>query len=57
MPEYRLYAIDGAGKIHSAEWLQADSDEQAIEAVQQRDRSSKYELWQGGRLIAAVPRE
>ena len=54
MQTYRLYCLDGAGKVASAEWLQAEDDGAAIAAVQDMHGGRKCELWQGERLVAVV---
>ena len=46
LPTYRLYRLDGAGKISNAEWIEADADKEALR------RASK--LADGGRLGAAL---
>ncbi len=51
MPTYRLYLLDGAGKILTADWLQAEDDEDARRQAQGRDDSGDYELWERNRLI------
>jgi hypothetical protein len=33
MQSYRYYCLDGAGKLHSAEWFGAASDEKAVEFI------------------------
>lgn len=54
MSQYRLYRLDGAGNISSAEWLQADDDESALRAVSAMGLRSAVELWNGKRLVARV---
>ena len=54
MPSYRLYSLDGAGRIMAADWLKADSDEAAIAAARVRSTALHYELWQGQRFVARV---
>jgi hypothetical protein len=50
LPTYRLYRLDGAGKIMSADWIDAEGDQQAI--AQARERAAgRFELWQRNRLI------
>lgn len=56
MSAYRLYRVDGAGKILSAEWLKAEDDEGAIEAAQAGSDGGACELWQQQRLIARIER-
>jgi hypothetical protein len=49
LPSYRLYALDGAGRIAGAEWIDAADDDQARSIA--RERSGWFELWDRGRLI------
>ena len=50
MTTYRLYRLDGAGRIVAAEWIEAADDVQArIEAGKQS--SGRYELWDRNRLV------
>jgi hypothetical protein len=51
---YRLYHIDGAGRFSTAEWLEADSDEAAIEAARTARKALQCELWQGNRLVGRI---
>lgn len=53
MVAYRLYCLDGANKFNRAEWLEAETDEEALALVPSRRKAAiKAELWQGSRLIA-----
>lgn len=54
MANYRIYCLDGAGKVASAGWIEADGDEAAIDLVKQKYGSYKSELWDGERLVARV---
>ena len=55
MPGYKLYCLDGAGHINgAAELIDAPSDEEAIEQVRRMHRGP-CEIWQGRRLVAALP--
>ena len=55
LPAYRLYRLDGAGKIVNAEWLDADADDEALRSARAMvDGSSGFELWERRRLIARV---
>jgi hypothetical protein len=56
MRDYRLYGLDGAGKIISAEWLEADSDEEAIAAARAQCKSVACEVWRRNRFVARIPR-
>jgi hypothetical protein len=52
MREYRLYTLDGAGKIAKAEWLDARSDDEATVLVRARKMPVDCELWDRDRLVA-----
>lgn len=54
MASYRLYCLDGVGKVASAEWLDAEDDDAAIEAAKRQRQGRTCELWQGQRLVARV---
>lgn len=55
MPEYRLYCLDGGGQIGFADWIEADSDGDAIaQARRLKHHGQKCEVWQQGRLIATL---
>jgi len=47
MADYRLYCLDGAGKIGSGEWIEADNDEEAIAFCRAKKLHVKCELWDG----------
>ena len=51
MPAYRLYRLDGSGKIDSADWIDAASEEHAIRNARERVPRGGFELWQGSRLV------
>jgi hypothetical protein len=51
---YRLYCFDGADKVWAAEWIEADSDDAAIQAARGLHAGVKCEIWQGNRLVAAL---
>jgi hypothetical protein len=54
LPTYRLYRLDGVGKIVAAGWIEADHDEEAMRQAQEETRASggTYELWERNRLVA-----
>ena len=54
MASYRLYGLDGVRKVASAEWIEADDDQAAIEAARIRFDGAGCELWQGRRLVARL---
>lgn len=51
MGTYRLYGLDGVGKLMSAEWIDAEGDEAAIEASKRLMDGHRYELWDRSRLV------
>lgn len=54
MPSYRLYRLDGAGRIEFADWIEADGDDDAARLARERIGDERFELWQGGRMLPAI---
>jgi hypothetical protein len=55
MASYRLYCLDGAGRISLADWIEADSDDHAIAQARVIKRGAqKCEVWQLNRLVARI---
>ena len=54
LPNYRLYRLDGAGKITNAEWLSADDDAHAGELARGVDSQTTVEVWDRDRLVARI---
>lgn len=48
---YRLYQLDGAGRINAADWLEASDDEEACRKARAQFPSARYELWERQRLV------
>ena len=62
MGTYIVYRLDGAGRIHGAEWLQAIDDRFALEGAHSiagsRGWLSGCEVWQRDRKVGRVgPRQ
>ena len=57
MGTYRLYRLDGVGKVASAEWIDADDDDAAIEAAKKMMDGARYELWANSRLVIRLERK
>lgn len=55
MPDYRVYGLDGAGKIISAQWLEAKNDDEAIALARSLTLTTGFELWMRNRLVARIP--
>lgn len=55
MAHYRLYRLDGTGRIVSAEWLEAEDDARAeLLATERCNGTGAVELWTRNRMIARV---
>ena len=55
MAHYRLYCLDGSGKIGLADWFEAYTDEEAIDAARESKAGAlKCEVWQGMRMVAQL---
>jgi hypothetical protein len=54
MPTYRLYCLDGAGKMANAEWIDAASDEDAFTKARGKKLSFPCELWEQSRFVGVV---
>jgi hypothetical protein len=57
LPSYRLYRLDGAGKIATGEWIAAAHDEDAIRLARASAGDGKHELWDGRRLVARIGKD
>jgi len=57
LPTYRLYRLDGAGRISGADWIDAADDEDARSKARSQADSGGYELWERYRLIERSRRE
>lgn len=56
MPDYKLYHLDGSGRIAGApEEFVADDDTAAMTEANSRRRGASVELWQGRRLLGRLP--
>jgi hypothetical protein len=51
---YRLYCLDGVGKVASAEWIQAVDDEAAIDIADRLRGGRVCELWQNHRFVTRL---
>jgi hypothetical protein len=54
VPSYRLYRLDGAGKIVSAEWVEAADDKAAEQHARDRALPVTCEMWERNRLVARI---
>lgn len=54
VPSFRLYRLDGAGKIASAEWLEANDDAHAQDLARELNAETTLEIWDRKRLVARI---
>ena len=57
LASYRLYRLDGAGKIATAEWLEAADDAEARGRARALDLACTCEVWDRQRLVARIEPE
>jgi len=51
---YRYYCLDGVGRLHLAEWFDAENDESARALIEHMCPDGRSEIWQGQRLVAKL---
>lgn len=54
LPSYRLYCLDGTGRITTAEWLEASDDADATKQAHERKLGVTSEVWDRSRLVARI---
>jgi hypothetical protein len=54
MGKYRVYRLDGLGRIRSVTWLDAIDDRFALEGAEAIAEPGGCEVWQLGRKIGRV---
>jgi hypothetical protein len=54
MSAYRVYCLDGAGKVWAAEWIEAESDSAALDAARRFASAVHCEVWLAERLVGKV---
>ena len=54
MVQYRLYCLDGAGRIERAEEITATGDAEAIMIAEAMKKPMKCELWERSRMVATL---
>ncbi|MEO7278228.1 MAG: hypothetical protein ABIW33_09430 [Sphingomicrobium sp.] len=52
--DYRVYRLDGTGRIAAGDWIDAASDDEALRAARETRASGRIELWHGKRLVARI---
>ena len=51
---YRYYCLDSKGQLHSAEWFDAGTDEEAVAQIEAKHADATCEIWQDQRLVAKL---
>ena len=55
MAAYRLYALDGLGRINLADWIKADNDEEAVAKARVIEHGRAIcEVWHHNRLVCTL---
>ena len=54
MATYRVYRVDGLGKFTAAEWIEAETDEEALRIARGLCQSVAYEVWDRDRFVGRV---
>ena len=54
MTSYRLYSVDGEGKIVGAEWLDASNDIEAVDLARALKKGGNCEVWSRTRFVQLV---
>lgn len=55
MADYRVYCLDGQGQIGLADWIEAQSDDEALARARAlRPDAHKCEVWLKNRLVAKL---
>lgn len=57
MAAYRIYRVTGAGQIERAQWIEADSDEEALRVAGALDDCPPCEVWERDRFVGRVGRD
>jgi len=57
MPAYRVYRLDGRGKVEAAEWIEAETDAEALQIAGDRNYCPPCEVWERDRFVGKVGRE
>ena len=58
MADYRIYCLDISGHINLADWIDADSDEEAIRKARElKPEAHRCEVWEKSRLVGKLNAE
>ena len=54
MTMYRLYCLNDEGGVVASHWIQAPSEEEAVEHAKKNHPDTRCEIWLGKRLVAEI---
>ena len=54
MAMYRLYCLNDDENVVESHWIEAVSEDEAIENVKKNHPNSRCEIWLGKRLVAEI---
>lgn len=54
MTSYRVYCFDGSGRITTAHWIDAESDDEALHLARTGEFGVRCEVWDRDRLIGSL---
>jgi len=58
MADYRVYCMDGSGKITLAHWVKASDDDEAVRKTEAlKGDAPRCEIWLKSRLVARLSPE
>lgn len=52
MAKYRLYCLNPDGEVATSHWIDAASDDDAIQEAKRNYPATRCEIWLGKRLVA-----
>ncbi len=55
MAKYIVYCLRASGEIWKSDWIDADTDEDALAAARAMDLPHGCEVWQRDRRVGRVP--
>ena len=55
MHYYRIYVVNGVGGFETAEWLEAENDDEALKTAFERGDGRMCEVWERNRFVGSIP--
>ena len=54
MAVYKLFCFDGAGKLWVDDWIEVETDEEAVATARAVKNAAKCEVWHQNQLVATI---